>query len=115
MSLLVREIAARIQGDDNAAKAAKIARKCVSSVKSQIAALEAREVDLEDSLETALENLNNAQYPTEAISSGQSYIRGIESAQQAFNDAEEELASVKDSIAYFVELQKRHNGNGKKS
>tara|TARA_R110000772_G_scaffold206273_4_gene316898 strand:+ start:472 stop:816 length:345 start_codon:yes stop_codon:yes gene_type:complete len=114
MSLLVQQIAARITGDDNAAKAAKIARKCVSSVKSQISAQEANEVDLEDALEAAQEKLDNAQYPTSTFTSGQDYVTGIKLAQARFDEAEEALEVTRDSITYFKALQSRHNGKSAK-
>ena len=114
MSLLVKEITARIKGDNAAVTAAKIARKCVSSVKSQIASLEAKEVDLEDNVDTAKENLDNAQYPTSTFSSGQTYINNVKEAQDEYDSAEEALEDIRGAITYFKALQKRHKGSGVK-
>ena len=114
MNLLVKQIAAGIKGDDTTAQAVKIARKCVSSVKSQIAALEAQEVDREDALETALEGLENAQFPVKSFSTGQDYVNSIQRAQSAYDEAEESLHATRESITYFKAIQKKHNSSVKK-
>lgn len=105
-SLLVVEIAARIKGDDATAKAAKIGRKCNSAINSQIAALQAKEVDQEDAVDTAQEALNDAKYPTDTFTSGQNYIQGITDAEERLEAAREALDDTKSSIRYFKDLSK---------
>lgn len=100
----IAEVTARLKGDNDGALAAKIARKAISAVDSQLAALKAKEVDLENSLEDAKEALKNAKYPLEMINDGQSYIRGIKNAQEAEERAAEDLQDVVDSIKYFEGL-----------
>ena len=101
---LVKEITARLKGDNDGALAAKIARKAISAVDSQIAALRAREVDLEGSLEDAKEAYKIARAPLEMITDNQSYIREIKKAKETEERAAEELQDVIDSIKYFEEL-----------
>lgn len=101
-----KEVLARLKGDDAKAIAEKNARKAMSAVEGQLAALKAKEVDLENTLEDAQENLGNAKYPTEMITDNQYYIRNIQKAQELLNKAEEELADVKASIVYFTDLLK---------
>lgn len=102
----VAEVVARLKGDDAKAIAEKNARKAMSAVEGQLAALKAKEVDLENTVEDAQENLGNAKFPTVMIDNNQAYIRNIQKAQETFDQAEQELADVKRSITYFNELLK---------
>jgi predicted nucleic acid-binding Zn-ribbon protein len=102
--LFIKEVIARLKCDEPEAKAAKIARKALSAVESQLAALRARKVDLENNLEDAKEALKNAKYPTEVFVSNQDYIKTIQSAQKACDNSQEELDAVNESITYFEEL-----------
>lgn len=102
----VAEVVARLKGDDAKAVAEKNARKAMSAVEGQLAALKAKEVDLENTVEDAQENLGNAKFPTVMIDNNQAYIRNIQKAQETFDQAEQELADVKRSIEYFNELLK---------
>lgn len=104
--LFVKEVLARLKGDDAEVKASKIARKAFSAVQSQISALEGKEIDLEISVEDGEELLNNAKFPVEMITDGQIYIGNIRRAQEALDSAKEELSAVKESIEYFKGLTK---------
>lgn len=103
-TLFIKEVAARIKGDDAEAQAAKISRKALSAVEGQIAALKAKEVDLENSLEDAVDALNNAKFPIVVFTNNQNYINNIKTAQNNFDTAKEELESVRESITYFNSL-----------
>ena len=102
--LFIKQVLSKIKGDNQEELAAKIARKAVSAVESQLAALRANEVDLEGDLEDAAELLDKALYPIEMITSGQEYISGIQRAHDAKAEAQEELEEVKESIIYFEAL-----------
>lgn len=102
--LFVKEVVARLKGDDAEVKASKIARKALTSVESQIAALRSKEVDLESAVEDKQEALKAAKYPTEQITDGQTYIRSIKNAQDSLDKSVEELEAVKESIEYFTGL-----------
>lgn len=99
-----KEVLAKLKGDDAAALSEKIARKAVSAVEGQLAALRAKEVDLENNLEDANEGLYNAKYPTTVFTNNQYYIEGIQRAQSVVDLASEDLQAVRDSIKFFEEL-----------
>lgn len=102
--LFIKQVVAKLKGDGVDELAAKIARKALSAVDSQLAALKSREVDLENTLEDAVELLDGAKFPIIMITDSQLYIRNIQRAQEAKTKAEEDLADVKTSIVYFEEL-----------
>jgi len=95
------EVLARLTGDDNAAVAAKNERKARSAFKQQISSKENAIVDAEVRVEEAQEALNNALYPTTLIDSTEEYISGIAEAKDALTEAENELQTLKDQLAYF--------------
>lgn len=104
--LFIAQVVAKLKGDDNQELAAKIARKGLSAVDAQLAALRAKEVDLEGSLEDANDALNNAKFPTTMITDNSAYIRGIQAAQERKDQAETNLKDVQDSLTYFENLLK---------
>lgn len=100
-TLFLKEVTARLKGDDQTVKAIKIERKALSSLNSQLASLNAKLVDDETRVENAQEDLDKAFFPTEVFSDNSSYIYGIKKAQEALDAANEDLQSTKDTIAYF--------------
>jgi predicted nucleic acid-binding Zn-ribbon protein len=104
-SLFIREVTALLKGDDAAATAAKNARKAVSAFDSQIAALRASLVDLENAKEDAEEALKVAKYPTALISNSQYYIRNIVTAQESLDAAVSALEDTQNSLSYFEKLK----------
>lgn len=104
MKSFIKEVVARVAGDQAEVVAQKNYRKATSAVKSQIAALQAKEVDDEASVDTANENLEIAKFPTLAITDNKSYISNIKYYQDAIDKANDTLASTRESIAYFEAL-----------
>lgn len=104
--LFVKEVVARIKGDDAEALANKIARKALSAVESQIAALNARQVDLENTVEDNQDKLKEAKFPTTMFSENASYIHTIKRAQDQLDASVADLEDVKESLKYFNELLK---------
>lgn len=102
--LFIKEVISRISGDDKAALAAKISRKAISAIEGQLASLKAKEVDDENAVEDAQENLNNALYPTEMFSNNKGYCERIVAAQENLEQAEEILQQTKDSILFFISI-----------
>lgn len=96
-----KEVLAKLKGDDAEALSQKIARKAISAVDGQLAALRAKEVDLENELEDATEALHSAKYPTVVFTNNSSYIENIRIYQNNFDKAKENLENVKESIVYF--------------
>jgi hypothetical protein len=100
-TLFVKEVLARLTGDDNEALANKIARKSVSAVSGQISALEAKEIDDENTLEDAQDALQTAIYPTALFSDNKSYCQGIANAQAKVDAAQDTLDNTRTSLAFF--------------
>lgn len=106
VSSFVKEVVARLSGDNDEATAQKVARKAMSALEGQVAALKSRLIDDEQAVEDAEEALNNAIYPTAVFSDAKQYCKKIADAQAALENAKEELEATKDSIAFFQKLLK---------
>jgi len=102
--LFIKEVLNRLTGDNTEALAAKISRKAISAVEGQLASLNSKKVDLENTLEEAEENLANAKYPTTVFSSNESYISTILNNQKHVDQATENLEATNKAIEYFNEL-----------
>ena len=100
-----KQILGLLSGNEAAVIAAKNERKANSAIDSQIAALKAKEVDDEASVDDAKDALTKAKYPTVVITSNSSYIQGIKYAQEHLDDAETTLQSTRDSIKYFQAIK----------
>ena len=102
--LFAKEVLAKLKGDGNEALANKIARKAISAFEGQIAALKAKEVDDENTVEDAQEAFANAIYPTSMFSDNKSYCQNIVFHQQLLDAANDILQQTKDSITFFEGL-----------
>jgi len=101
ISNFVKEVKGRLTGNDSDVISAKNERKANSAVNGQLAALKAKLVDDESTVEDAEEALKNALYPTSLISDNTSYVKGIKSAQERLDTANQTLTDTKDSITYY--------------
>jgi DNA repair exonuclease SbcCD ATPase subunit len=106
VSSFVREVVARLKGDQQEVVAAKNERKAMSAFKSNVAALESKIVDAEEQLDQANENLKTAMYPTEYITDNASYLSGISSAAEKVEQAQENLSALKDSLKTWESRKK---------
>jgi hypothetical protein len=102
--LFVKEILARLTGENTDAQAAKIARKSISAIEGQVAALKGKVIDDENKVEDAEEALKAAIYPTSLPSDSSSYTRTIVNAKSSVDAAKEVLDATKASISYFEGL-----------
>jgi hypothetical protein len=102
--LFIKEVSNKLKGDNVEALAAKISRKALSAVDGQIASLNSKKVDLENSLEEAQEALSEAIYPTTVFSSNEAYIQGILRAQKSVDQAQESLDATNEAHKYFTAL-----------
>lgn len=105
--LLVKQILAKLKGDDKEALAAKIARKAVSAVDAQLAALNSKKVDTELEIEEAEEQLESSIAPEVMINDNQRYINNIKTSQEVLDKKKEQLEDINTSIKYFTELQSK--------
>lgn len=100
----IKEVTARLKGDENGVIAAKVERKALSAINGQLAALRAKLVDDETSVEDAEEALNNAIFPTSVFTDNGIYVRTIQARQEYLDLAKTTLDSTKETIAYFENL-----------
>lgn len=102
----VKEVLARMKGDSVTATAEKNYRKATAAINGQIASLQSKLIQEESRVEEAQEALDNAKYPSEAITSDENYVKGIKDKQEAFNTAKENLDNVTESLKYYQDLLK---------
>jgi hypothetical protein len=100
----IKEVTARLKGDEAGVVAAKVERKALSAINGQLAALKAKLVDDETAVEDAEEALNNAIFPTSVFTDNGFYVRNIQSRQEDLDTAKATLDSTKETIAYFENL-----------
>lgn len=103
----VKTVIARLKGDDAEILALKIERKANSALKGQLAALEAKVVDLENIVADKEDALQNTIYPSTLFTDNSAYISSIQRAQASLDEAKENLQQVVDSIEYFTNLQSK--------
>jgi hypothetical protein len=109
ISSFVKEVLARIKGDDQEVAAIKIERKSRSAIGQQINALESKVVDDEDAVKDAEDVLTATVYPTDiAVFAGekgsQNYINAINNARKALETKKDNLEETQESLAYFKSL-----------
>jgi hypothetical protein len=104
VSNFIKEVTARLKGDEAGVVAAKVERKALSAINGQLAALKAKLVDDETAVEDAQEAFNVAVFPTAVFTDNRFYVSSIQRAQEVLDDKEAELESTKESIAYFESL-----------
>ena len=100
----IKEVTARLKGDENGVIAAKVERKALSAINGQLAALKAKLVDDETAVEDAQEALDNAIFPTHVFTDNAAYVRNIQARQEQLDSAKSNLESTKETIAYFENL-----------
>lgn len=108
VSNFIKEVTARLKGDEAGVIAAKVERKALSAINGQLAALKAKLVDDETAVEDAQEAFNNAIFPTAVFTDNRGYVTSIQSAQERLESAQLNLEDTKESIAFFEGLLKTH-------
>jgi len=98
----IKEVLARITGDNAEATANKIARKALCAVESQISGLKSQINDQEDVVADKAEALENAIYPKEAFENGKSYVAAVSAAYTAHEDAKECLEDLNTQLKFWV-------------
>jgi hypothetical protein len=101
----MKQTLAILKGDDAGVISAKNERKANSALNGQIAALKAKEVDLESNVEDAKETLKLAKFPKDVITNNTFYIDNIKSANSKLEDAVFELEECKDSIKFYESIK----------
>ena len=109
MKSFVKEVMARLKGDDDKVVAERNFRKANAAVRGQISSLESKKVDLEVKLDEASDELLAAKYPTSPIQDASQYVRTIAAKQSNVDRATEELEEVEESLDYFENLSAEFN------
>ena len=104
VSNFIKEVTARLKGDEAGVIAAKVERKAISAINGQLASLKAKLVDDETAVEDAEEALNNAIYPTNVFIDNSHYVKTILARQEMLDSAVTSLESTKETIAYLENL-----------
>lgn len=104
VSNFIKEVTARLKGDEAGVVAAKNERKAVAAVKGQLAALDNQLVNQESAVEDANEAFEAAKYPTNLIGDVESYVRNIANKKEHLAAKEEALEETKKSIEFFKGL-----------
>ena len=87
-------------------------RKATAAIKGQISALEASIVEAEESVATAVEDLENAKYPSGPISDTRDYLRRVVAADENVETRKQELKSLNDSLEFYSSLLEEFTGEG---
>ncbi len=104
LSKFASKVLAFITGDKDAILAARNEKLAKASINGQISALESAKIKAEIEVDKAKENLEKAIYPSVLIENQECYYKNIIRAQEALNEAEENLNSILKSIDFAKEL-----------
>lgn len=108
VSNFIKEVTARLQGDNAGVIAAYNERKANSAFESQIQSINSKIVDAEDNLSDAEEALKVAQYPTEKIAANGNtqYLSNIKAKYEALEEAKAALKDLNDSLKFWKGMKK---------
>jgi uncharacterized protein (DUF111 family) len=107
-NLFLKQVVARIKGDDAKTKAVRITRKCLSAIKAQIASLESEAENAKIRLEDAEEKMKNAIYPDQLFENSVDYLQSVANAHDEVDKARQRWEAIQTSIRFFTSVQ---NGN----
>ncbi|MDR0582344.1 MAG: hypothetical protein LBG31_05215 [Prevotellaceae bacterium] len=107
-NLFLKQVIARIKGDDAKTKAVRITRKCVSAIKAQIAYLESEAENAKIRWEDAEEKRKGVIYPDQLFENSVDYLQAIANAQEEVEKARQRWEAIQQSIRFFTSVQ---NGN----
>lgn len=90
-----------MQGDTDGVIAAQNERKCTAAFESQIAVLNGRKVDLEETVGDRKDALQRAKFPAVKVTNGQDVVEAVVEATGDLQDAQDELDDCNASIALY--------------
>lgn len=109
LSNYAKQTIAFLKGDEEGQIVARNERKADAILRGQLSSLDNKKVNAEIEVETAQDNLDRAKFPTELISDGESYLKGIREAQEHLEATQEALAEIEESIEYWTRMQEEFN------
>jgi uncharacterized protein (DUF111 family) len=104
-NLFLKQVVARIKGDDAKTKAVRITRKCLSAIKAQIASLESEAENAKIRLEDAEEKMKGAIYPDRLFENSVDYLQSIAHAHDEVEKARQRWEAIQQSIRFFTSVQ----------
>lgn len=105
----IKETIARLTQDDKTVIGEQNYRRVDSGLAGQIATLQGKKIDAENQVADAEEALAKAKYPDYRITDITGYFRSVKQAQEELQSAQDSLAQVVDSIAYYTKWQAENN------
>jgi len=106
ISKFLKEVIARVKGDDVEVMALKNERKAKSAIQGQIHSLESKLVDDEICLDEAKQRHEDAIYPTSLISDATNYCSNLIRTKEGVDKAEKSLKQTKDTLEFLKDLLK---------
>lgn len=104
MTNFVKSIIAHLKGDDAEVQALKIQKQGTARLKQHLSAMEAERLTLEEDIESAKENISLAIINNGiSITDGNSYVKGIVSANQNLQDALDTLEAHDKTVKILKE------------
>lgn len=102
LSVFVALVVATLKGDEAEATGLKIQKRASAAIRAQIAAKEAKTLELEDTVDSAKEALEKAFINSgNLIDNNAEYIRVLLVANRTVKEAEEALANHKEEIVFL--------------
>lgn len=105
VSNFVKTMLARVTGDKDQLLALKNEKLATSALKTQIALKDGELVEATSNLEDAMDALEEATFPSEAIERS-NYVSSLLNAQNAVTDAEDNVNDIKDTLKFLNETLK---------
>lgn len=91
----------RFQGNDEKGISKHNKKWAINAFEQQINALKGEKLSAEGRLETAQENLEHAICPETKINDHQAYLQHIVNAKNQLEEAESQIKTIEESIAFF--------------
>jgi hypothetical protein len=107
-NVFLKQVVARIKGDDAKTRAVRITRKCLSAIKAQIASLESEAENAKIRLEDTEEKRKGVIYPDQLFENSVDYLQSIAKAHDEVEKARQRWEAIQQSIRFFASVQ---NGN----
>jgi uncharacterized protein (DUF111 family) len=104
-NVFLKQVVARIKGDDAKTRAVRITRKCLSAIKAQIASLESEAENAKIRLEDAEEKMKGAVYPDRLFENSVDYLQAIAKAHDEVEKARQRWDAIQQSIRFFTSVQ----------
>lgn len=100
-AMFVKEVIARMKGDENEVIAISNYRKAKAGLKTQISIKEGELVDLEEKADNAHRDLQAATFPIDKVENGNDYVVNLISKKNALEEAKDAVADHVETINFL--------------